>query len=249
MEEMILALVEAIRKQYKDKKAADLVFRKLMQSASTAKSYEDAYAVAKRAGFVMEESIMKAWDSLMKDADVYASTIKEVLYKIAPNMDDDILAAIEAIQKNKNVAAGLGIKPLTEVPSTNELAVIGEQLDGKKISDIKELLITYAEKVVDLSQQANMDFAMSSGMNVRVTRKYDRVGLRRGTKNAEPCDWCIERSVTKEFSNSREASASGIFARHDGCGCTIDYENIKTGTRDRNVQNARGSGAQRRRSR
>ena len=247
MEELILELVESIRKTYKDKKAADLVFKKLMKSAATAKSYENAYEVAKRSGFMMEDSIMKSWNKLMKDADVYASTIKEVLYKVAPNMDEDILAAIEEIQKNKNAAAGLGIKPQLEVPSSNELAVIGEQMDGKKIGDIQTLLGTYAEKVVDLSQQANMDFAMSSGFRVKVTRKYDRVGLHRGTKNAEACEWCLERAGSREFSNSREVDASGMFARHDGCGCTIDYENLRTGARDRNIQNARGSGTQRRR--
>ena len=245
MDELILALIEEIRKQYKDRKAADLVFKKLMQTTAKAESYEDAYAVAKRSGILMEDSIMKAWNELMKGADVYASTMKEVLYKVAPNMADDVLAACEQIQKNKNLAEGIGLKPQLEVPSTNELSVIGEQMDGKKVEDIDSLLVTYASKVVDLTIQANTAFAMSSGFEVRVTRKYDGVGLRRGTKHSERCAYCLERVGTKTFSNSGEASASGIFARHDGCGCSIDYENIRTGTRNRSVQNARNANKKR----
>ena len=240
MEEKILELIEAIRKTYKNKRASDLVFKKLMESTAKAESYEDAYAVAKKAGFMMEDSIMDAWNNFMGDADVYASTIKEVLYKVAPNMDEDILKACEQIQRNKNLADGLGIKPQAAVPSTNELAVIGENMDNKPITSLDGQLTTYAHKVVDLTMMSNIDFSMGLGFTVQISRRYDGVGLRRGTKHAERCEYCIERAGSNYYKTTNEASGSGVFARHEGCGCTIDYRNIKTGTRTASVQNYKG---------
>ena len=240
MDELILELIEAIKKEYKNKRAANLVFKRLMEATETARSYEDAYAVAKRAGFMMEDSIMESWNKIMgENSRVYASTMKEVLYKITDDMDSDVLTACVNVQGNKNKAAGIGLKPQEAVPSGDELKIIGEQMDDKPIEDIKGQLATYAHKVVDLTMTSNMNLAMDVGFKIRVTRKYDGVGLRRGTRNAERCAYCLERSGTRTFETTAEVSGAGVFARHDGCGCTIDYENEATGTRTTNVQNSR----------
>ena len=240
MDELILQLIEAIKKEYKSKKSSTIVFKKLMQETEKARSYEDAYAVAKRAGFMMEDSIMESWNKIMgQGSAVYASTIKEILYKVTDDMDTDVLQACVNVQKNKNAAAGIGLKPQEAIPTGDELGLIGEQMDNKTIDSIDGQLATYAHKIVDLTQKANMDLAMDVGFKIRVTRKYDGVGLRRGTKHAERCSYCLQRAGTNTFSTTAEASGSGVFARHDGCGCTIDYENEATGTRTTNVQNSR----------
>lgn len=240
MDELILKLIEAIKKEYKSKKATNAVFKKLMTETTKARSYENAYDVAKRAGFMMEDSIMESWNEIMgKGSTAYASTIKEVLYKITDDMDADVLEACVNVQKNKNAAAGIGLKPQEAVPNGDELSFIGEQMDGKQIDSIYGELATYAHKVVDLTMQSNMDLAMDVGFKVKVKRKYDGVGLRRGTKHAEKCAYCLERAGSYTFETTNEAGGSGVFARHDGCGCTIDYENEMTGTRETNVQNSR----------
>lgn len=240
MDEMILELIEAIKKTYKTKRASNLVFKKLMESTATARSYEDAYDVARRAGFMMEDSIMESWNKILgADSEVFASTMKEVLYKVTDDMDEDVLQACVNIQRNKNKAAGIGLKPQEAVPSGDELTIIGEQMNNKPIESINGQLATYAHKVVDMTQQANMNLAMDVGFRIKVTRKYDGVGLRRGTKNAERCGYCLERSGTRTFQTTAEVSGSGVFARHEGCGCTIDYQNEATGTRTPNVQNSR----------
>lgn len=78
-----------------------------------------------------------------------------------------------------------------------------------------------SRKVVDDSQKTNAENAASSGLEVRVTRTYDNVGL----SNKRICMWCVSRcgvNMTLE-----EARYKGAFQRHEGCGCEIEYSTQK----------------------
>jgi len=237
MEELLLKLIEEVRKTYKDKKAADLVFKRLFAATKGSSDYTEAFELAKRAGHDLEDAIIENWATLMQDSEVFASTAKQLLKGVVPDMNEDILKACEQIQDNKNAAAGMRIKPQTAVADPYDLNRIAEGLDGKKMSALDGELATYACKTVDSTERANMDFAMSSGYEIKVKRTYDGVGLRRKTKYAERCSYCLERAGSRTFKNSQAVNSSGIFARHEGCGCTIDYENQRTGTKSNDVQN------------
>ena len=237
MEELLLKLIEEVRKTYKDKKAADLVFKRLFAATKESSDYTEAYELAKRAGHDLEDAIIENWAALMQDSEVFASTAKQLLNGVVPDMNEDILKACEQIQDNKNAAAGMRIKPQTAVADPYDLNRIAEGLDGKKMSALDGELATHACKTVDSTERANMDFVMSSGYEIKVKRTYDGVGLRRKTKHAERCSYCLERAGSRTFKNSQAVNSSGIFARHEGCGCTIDYENTSTGTKTKGVQN------------
>lgn len=237
MEELLLKLIEEVRKTYKDKKAADLVFKRLFAAAKGSSDYTEAYEFAKRAGHDLEESIIENWAALMQDSEVFASTAKQLFKGVVPDMNEDILKACKQIQDNKNAAAGMRIKPQTAVANPYDLNTIAKELDGKKMSALDGELATHACKTVDSTERANMDFAMGTGYEIKVKRTYDGVGLRRKTKHAERCSYCLERAGSRTFKNSQAVNSSGIFARHEGCGCTIDYENTSTGTKTKGVQN------------
>ncbi len=237
MEELLLKLIEEVRKTYKDNKAADLVFKRLFAATKESSDYTEAYEFAKRAGHDLEDAIIENWEALMQDSEVFASTDKQLLKGVVPDMNEDILKACEQIQDNKNAAAGMRIKPQTAVADPYDLNRIAEGLDGKKMSALDGELATHACKTVDSTERANMDFAMGTGYEIKVKRTYDGVGLRRKTKHAERCSYCLERAGSRTFKNSQAVNSSGIFARHEGCGCTIDYENQRTGTKSKDVQN------------
>lgn len=73
-------------------------------------------------------------------------------------------------------------------------------------------------KVSDDSMKANAQAADNMGLEVRVSREYDGVGLHGGR---DACNWCIERCG--ENMSLNEAYAKGAFQRHPGCGCIIEY--------------------------
>lgn len=85
-----------------------------------------------------------------------------------------------------------------------------------------------ALSVVDDSVRVNADAREKMGLKIRIVRRYDDVGLRDGTKYAEPCKWCLAREG--EWDNYEDAVAAGAFERHPGCGCYIGYEVGKTRT-------------------
>lgn len=239
MEEMILKLVEAIKKKYKNKTTQDRIFSYLLKHPNS-EEYSEAYETAKKAGHELEDALIESWNQIMNGDDVYASTMRQILENVIPEMNDDVWSACVQIQDNLNKAAELGIKAKTAELNPNEIRNIAESMDGKKIELIDGKLATYACKTVDMTQSSNMDFAMDLGFEIQVTRTYDGVGLHRRTKHAEPCDWCLRRAGTHKFKNSAEVEDSGVFARHEGCGCTIDYRNVRTGTRTASVKNYRG---------
>ena len=71
------------------------------------------------------------------------------------------------------------------------------------------------------SLRYNAENASGAGLEVRVTRTYDGVGL----SNNRQCEWCLDRCVTDM--PYQEAYNKGAFERHPGCNCLIEYVSKK----------------------
>lgn len=82
-------------------------------------------------------------------------------------------------------------------------------------------LNTMSKKTMDDSIRYNAENVSSVGLEVRVTRVYDGIGLSGGRR----CEWCLERCG--EDMTIEEAYRIGAFQRHDGCGCIIEYTSKK----------------------
>lgn len=87
------------------------------------------------------------------------------------------------------------------------------------------LLENAVRKVADDSIRENASNADRAGLEVRVTRTYDGIGLSSGRE----CQWCLERECDNV--TLQEAYSIGAFQRHPGCGCEISYTNVKGETR------------------
>lgn len=82
---------------------------------------------------------------------------------------------------------------------------------------IKKDIETAVRKIADNSMKENASAANNVGLEVKVTRRYDGVGLDGGRQ----CQWCLDRCG--ESMSYQEAVSIGAFQRHPGCGCEIDY--------------------------
>ena len=96
---------------------------------------------------------------------------------------------------------------------------------------IKIPVVTCAKRYVDDSLKYNAENASNTGLEVKVTRHYDGVGLSGG----RTCEWCLDRCG--ENMSYSEAYAKGAFERHEGCNCMIDYTSAKG---ERSVQKTAG---------
>ena len=175
-------------------------------------------------------------------ADVLTDTFGEEFKKFFPQglgMDDvaailpdglrkncmDVLDASRRTITRKNTNAGIGIQGLGLEPDTDRIdgltKHLGENLvDGVLPEETKALVRNLANSEVDRSIRENVKFLDSTGLRATVTRQYSGKGLRDG-----PCQWCIDREGTDVPID--EAEDRGMFARHEGCGCTIDYTTSK----------------------
>lgn len=77
---------------------------------------------------------------------------------------------------------------------------------------------TISQKVLDDSIRLNAQNASGAGLEVRVTRVYDDIGVH---DRKDPCRWCMDRAGNNM--TYQEAYEKGSFERHDGCGCIIEY--------------------------
>ena len=86
-------------------------------------------------------------------------------------------------------------------------------LDGNLKNGIKNI----AMKASDDSLMRNAENASGVGLETKVIRHYDDVGLHGGK---DVCQWCQSREGEWSYD---EANSNGVFERHPGCECTIEY--------------------------
>ncbi len=91
-------------------------------------------------------------------------------------------------------------------------------------NNIDNAISTDSAKIGDDALKENADFAEKAGLEVRVTRVYDGVGL----SNKRQCQWCLERCGRNM--TLTEAYEKGAFQRHPGCGCEVEITTKKSET-------------------
>lgn len=89
----------------------------------------------------------------------------------------------------------------------------------KDIENMSNKVELSANKHIDTVQQANAKFQSQAGYGITVSRTYDGNGLSDG----RTCKWCLER-VGSNIPYD-EAYKKGMFQRHEGCHCVIEYNN------------------------
>ena len=125
------------------------------------------------------------------------------------------------LQSSLNKDSGLGMKPVKMIKYNQLLDQSVSSSDDYKadIEKYKSKAELSANKHVDTYQQYNAKTQTKAGYKVTVSRTYDRVGL----SDKRACTWCLERA--KSNVPYDEAFKNGMFQRHEGCHCIIEYNN------------------------
>jgi len=137
-----------------------------------------------------------------------------------------VSAAAKVAQAEHNAAAKIGLKPVQPKLETKRVDnIVNKAAASKTQQELNAMLETavptFARQVVDDTQKANARQHNRAGLEVKVEREYDGVGLHGGT---DVCDWCLQRAGTWTYD---KAMANGVFERHEGCGCIITYTSAK----------------------
>lgn len=125
------------------------------------------------------------------------------------------------LQSSLNKDSGLGMKPVKMIKYNQLLDQSVSSSDDYKadIEKYKSKAELSANKHVDTYQQYNAKTQNKAGYKVTISRTYDGVGL----SDKRACTWCLERA--KSNVPYDEAFKNGMFQRHEGCHCIIEYNN------------------------
>ena len=141
-------------------------------------------------------------------------------------------------QSEVNREAGVGLKPLLPEFDKKRVALLAEELaqvedlamsDGGFVQGVKQFMLQSIDDAIRMNAEAHE----RAGMQVRITRMYDGIGVH---NRKEPCEWCLDRVMSQV--TLEEAYDRGAFERHPGCGCPVIY------TSARGETTVRGRGGQ-----
>ena len=194
-------------------------------------TFRDAGLYAGEVGSMLSDAMKEVLKlETLPDQKLYYELAKQVIEPSLQKSYGLITDTARAIQDDINNAIGVGLKavaPEFNYYKSNEVIQAAASATTQSSLDnaLTNRVTNFAQTVVDDTQKINADIQSRSGLEVKVTRIYDRIGLRRGTKYRESCQWCLDR-CGKDVPY-REALAKGMFERHPGCSCEIEYTSKK----------------------
>lgn len=224
MEDIAPELYNRIQHKMKSMLTRDMdIVKKIRKGKASQKMIAEYANKVGTAASVAFKQVLKLED--LPDGKLYwniaEKTIGQTMQDIYGDVNQAAAIQLRADDIKKGFKFGIknGFAPDRRINKILEDAVNQTTQEGLDEA-LGEPVTTTARRYYDDFQKVNAEARSKLGFDIRVKRKYDDVGLHRGTRYARPCQWCIEREG--EYS-MEEAKALGIFNRHNGCGCTIEY--------------------------
>lgn len=185
-------------------------------TATYAEAYELAESTGKIIGDIVYQNLEEVWGTMsFEDA-------TELIPRSLKENHDYVTSVTEQIEKTINEQAEVALKPLKpDFDNVKAREIASDVAEGVSKDKFLTECETFSRRTVDKSAQINAAAKEKAGLTVKVTRKYDDVGL----SNGRTCTWCLAREC--EDASYSEAYANRAFERHDGCGCLIEYTNAK----------------------
>ena len=200
----------------------------LIKSASSGNaSYSDAQKYSSLLSNILVQSASQVYPT---DSQSVLDALRDTT--ICKNYFNQVDSYVYEMQKAINQSNNLGL---------NAVKVIGRPTlvdqSVRSSDDYNSDMDRYSSKVeyasnsrVDDIERTNAEFQSNAGYKVTVSRYYDGVGLSQGRQ----CEWCLDKcGVNVPYD---EAYDQGMFARHEGCGCVIEYNN----SGERSYQSSKG---------
>lgn len=193
-------------------------------------SYADATAFANRSGRILAETCGEQLEMFFGEGGIPPDAIAQLMPPVLREECETVLKNSSQVQKSINKKAGLQLNPVDVPVNDGRISGLVTHMEETGIQkESGELIANLAMSHVDDTILSNAEFQSRSGLRVTVSRYYDDVGVNHRT---EDCQWCLDRTgVDVPY---REAKSRGMFERHPGCNCTLEYHTEKRTDRQTN---------------
>lgn len=205
-------LIEAIKESYDER------LRNSKYSGSA--SLRVIETIAAKTGLTMSMVLLKHLDKQYPDGEIPEADLRRIVADSLEHNYSYIAEETRRAQEKILEEAEVGIKPI--VPEFNRGRAEGIAKNYSETGnreEFKKNIQNHSQNIVDESIKQNARVHQSLGLEPRVTRIYDGIGVH---KRKDPCEWCKARAgVDMPYS---EAYEKGVFQRHPGCGCELIYK-------------------------
>lgn len=207
------------------------VYEKRLRDSPTIKNMAAKAATYKDAQSYATKTAEALIDVIKRYVDITALTQDEALELFPAALERnyaEVARIAASVQQKINKSAGLGLKALTPEFNLEKAQGLAKAItDAEQITEdyIRNLVVNNSRSIVDDTVRINAAAESNMGLAIRITRRYDDVGLHGGK---DVCQWCMDR--VGDWNSYSEAHAAGAFERHPGCGCVIEYHVGKTHT-------------------
>lgn len=208
---------ERLSELFEKDKGIEKVYRKIRQGIAT---YEDAHDFALAIGEILRKSFSDMVDEIPDGADL--EELAEDIVDKALHQNYRLTSLVcETIQDELNSMAGIGLNAVDpgvdreKVKAIKTAFISAETPEAMKVA-LGEPVKTFALMTVDDWVKSNAEFQQNCGLEPIIARKWSGRYSSHDTKHT---DWCKDlEGVWPYFDRP-----SRVFARHEGCTCTVLY--------------------------
>lgn len=219
-EDIAPAMLKQVEKQFRQnltRKGVDL--KKDIQRARDG-TLKDVHSFSNKVGDALSDAFRTISAENLPEGTMFFNIADRVMrppIKEAYTMVSDVA---DEIQTAANRKSGLGLKSIRPPIEEDRVKGLIDAVTSAEYNQTAHYLDYPVKCLVDHfadhHMEKNAEFLDNSGVYTEVIR----------TAEANCCEWCSERAGT--YDGYLEAQDNEVFARHDGCRCTVEIRSGKT---------------------
>src|SRR5690625_237307 len=215
--DIVPELLENIQRDFnsKIKKSRRLkTIQKAIESGTATYTQANLYAV-EVGGILADVFKTHIKSDVLPDGHMYYNIAERIVTPTLTENHAMVTKVSAEVQEQLNKSVGLGLKGIEAPVNNHRIKSIINRITEEEVFDdvawiLQEPVINFTQTTVDETIKANVDFQGESGLSPKVIR----------TTDADPCDWCIDMAGVYKYPNVPD----GVYARHDRCRCTVEYD-------------------------
>lgn len=219
-EDIVPALLESLKKEFSSEVKKNRTLASLAESAANGTAtYADAYKYAEIMGSIQARVYKRMiTDQVMPDGKMYYNIAERVFQDTLTTLHNDVSDFAVQVQSILNKKAKIGLKAIKpDVDESLIEGIVNRVSSEEAVSDVAwildEPIKVYSLKQVDSTIEANAEFQHRAGVRATVSR----------IAAWKCCDWCSAKAGSYTY----PGVPRDVFARHENCRCTLNYNGSK----------------------
>lgn len=217
VEDIVPILLKKIKSEFEGARLDSEVLKDLLSKLHHSKaSYLDANQYAIEIGEILSKALgASLTNETLPDGKMYYNIAQRVLTDVLGRNHELVSDYAGKVQKDLNQKAKIGIAVQTPKLNKDKIDGFVNRLSSEdSLKDVnwilKEPIVNFSQSIVDDFIQKNAEAHHKAGLKPEITR--------RAVSNC--CDWCQSLEGTYIYPKVPK----GVYARHNCCNCTVDYD-------------------------